>query len=89
MHQGRLWAAFPNPAVEWVRFDCKNLPESDYTLKIFNIVGKVVWKENYSISGNKSITVELEDFKKGTYLYSLVDKDGNVIGTRRLVVLKP
>ncbi|MCB9305824.1 MAG: T9SS type A sorting domain-containing protein [Lewinellaceae bacterium] len=81
--------AHPNPAVEWVRFECTNLPKDDYTLKIFNIVGKVVWKENYSLSGNKSIKLELEDFKKGTYLYSLLDSKGNTIGTKRLVVLKP
>lgn len=81
--------AHPNPAVEWVRFDCTNLPQDDYTLKIFNIVGKVVWKENYALSGNKSIKLQLEEFKKGTYLYSLLDSKGNTIGTKRLVVLKP
>mgnify|MGYP000890640407 FL=1 len=81
--------AHPNPAVEWVRFECTNLPQDDYTLKIFNIVGKVVWKENYAISGSKTIKIALEDFKKGTYLYSLLDSKGNTIGTKRLVILKP
>ena len=81
--------AFPNPAIEWVRFDCANLPSEDYTLKIFNIVGKVVWKEDYQLSGNKSITLNLSEFRKGTYLYSLTDGKGNNIGTKRLVVLKP
>lgn len=81
--------AFPNPAVEWVRFDCSNLPADDYTLKIFNIVGRVVWKEQYQLAGNKSIRVELDNFKKGAYLYSLADSKGNTIGTKRLVVLKP
>ncbi|MEO6037858.1 MAG: hypothetical protein ABIQ93_05545, partial [Saprospiraceae bacterium] len=42
--------AYPNPAVEWVRFNCANLPQGDYTLKIFNIIGKVVWKENYKLT---------------------------------------
>lgn len=81
--------AFPNPAIQWVRFDCKNLPADDYTLKIFNIVGKVVWKETHYIAGKRSITVDLEDFKKGTYLYSLVNQDGTIIGTKRLVIVKP
>jgi len=81
--------AFPNPAVEWVRFDCTNLQAGDYTLKIFNIIGKTVLKETYPISGNRSIRIELENFKKGTYLYSLADSKGNIIGTKRLVVLKP
>lgn len=82
-------SAFPNPAVEWVRFDCANLPPSEYTLKIFNIVGKTVWKETYQLSGTRSLRVELNDFKKGTYLYSLSDKKGTVVGTKRLVVVKP
>lgn len=81
--------AFPNPAIQWVRFDCTNLPPDDYTLKIFNIVGKVVWKNTYNITGNRSIKVDLEDFKKGTYLYSLIDPKGVIIGTKRLVVVKP
>lgn len=82
-------SAFPNPAIDFVRFDCINLPQDDYTLKIFNIIGKVVWKENYQLAGNRSFRVELDNFKKGTYLYSLTNKKGNVIGTKRLVVLKP
>lgn len=81
--------AFPNPAVEWVRFDCTNLNPGEYTLKIFNILGKCVWKKNYTLSGTTSFRVELDDFKKGTYIYSLVDKQGNAVGTKRLVVLKP
>lgn len=81
--------AFPNPAIQWVRFDCSNLPADDYTLKIFNIVGKVVWEETHYISGKRSFTVDLDNFKKGTYLYSLVKQDGMIIGTKRLVVVKP
>lgn len=81
--------AFPNPAIQWVRFDCNNLPADEYTLKIFNIVGKVVWKETFQVAGKRSITVDLEDFKKGTYLYSLSDQKGAIIGTKRLVVVKP
>jgi hypothetical protein len=81
--------AFPNPAVEWVRFDCTNIPPGEYTLKIFNILGKQVWKKNYTLSGTTSFRIELDDFKKGSYIYSLVDKSGNSVGTKRLVILKP
>ncbi len=81
--------AFPNPAIDWVRFDCTNLTADEYTLKIFNIVGKVVWKETFQIAGKRSVTVDLEDFNKGTYLYSLVNRKGEIIGTKRLVVVKP
>jgi hypothetical protein len=59
-----LSTPFPNPAVDWVRFDCSNLPQEEYTLKIYNIIGKVVWKETYQLSGNRSIRIDLDDFKK-------------------------
>ena len=81
--------AHPNPAVEFVNFNCSNLPRDNYTLKIYNIVGKVVWKANYALNGNKVIYLALDDFKKGAYLYSLSDGRGNIIGTKRLVILKP
>lgn len=81
--------AHPNPAVDWVRFDCANLPADSYTFKIFNIIGNEVWKETHFLSGNRSVRVDLEDFKKGTYLYSLEDKQGNTISTKRLVIIKP
>ncbi len=81
--------AHPNPAVDWVRFDCANLPADSYTFKIFNIIGNEVWKETHFLSGNRSVRVDIEDFKKGTYLYSLEDKHGNTISTKRLVIIKP
>ena len=81
--------AHPNPAVEYVNFTCSNLPRDNYTLKIYNFVVKVVWKGDYALNGNKVIYLELDDFAKGAYLYSLSDGKGNIIGTKRLVVLKP
>lgn len=81
--------AHPNPAVDWVRFDCTNLPSDSYTFKIFDIVGNVVWKETHFLSGDRSVRVDLDNFKKGTYLYSLEDKAGNTIATKRLVIIKP
>lgn len=82
-------SAYPNPAVEWVRFDYFNLPEGDYTLKIFSLIGNPVWNETYHLAGSKFIKLDLDKFRKGTYLYSLANEKGEVIGTKRLVVVKP
>ena len=38
---------------------------------------------------NKLPLLDLKDFKKGTYLYSLSDMKGNILGTKRLMVVKP
>ncbi len=81
--------AYPNPAIEEVRFDFRNLEIGNYTLKIFNILGQEVWSDQYQVRGNQTISVDLEDMKKGTYLYSLIDQYDKVLTTKRLVVLKP
>jgi len=81
--------AYPNPAIEEVRFDFRNLESADYTLKIFNILGQEIWSNNYRISGNQTELVDLEDMRKGTYLYSLIDQHEKVLTTKRLIVLKP
>ncbi len=81
--------ALPNPAVDKVRFECNNLPADEYTIKLFNIVGQVVWKETFQASGKRIIPLDLDNFNKGTYLYSLSNRKGEIIGTKRLIVLKP
>jgi len=81
--------AYPNPAITYAKFDCVNLKPDYYELKIYNILGLEAFRERAYISGNKLFKVDLRDFRKGTYLYSLSDTTGKVITTKRLVVIKP
>lgn len=82
--------AYPNPAIDKVRFDVVNVPSGKYDLNIYNILGIKVWSQQYEF-GNTSDTVQLNvsDFNKGTYLYSLVNDRGKTIMTKRLVVMRP
>lgn len=81
--------AYPNPAINYAKFDCVNLKPDYYDLKIYNILGLEAFTERHFISGNKMLKVDLSDFRKGTYLYSLVDTTGKVVTTKRLVVIRP
>ncbi len=82
--------ASPNPAINEVRFEFLNLKKGVYKLKIYNILGVEVWSDKYSIINNhRAIRVDLSDFRKGTYLYSLEDDRGKTITTKRLIILKP
>lgn len=81
--------AYPNPAVEHTVFYCSNVPEGQYVLKLYNVIGTVVWRQEQQISGSKSVRLDLENFKKGTYLYSLSDMKGNILATKRLMIVKP
>lgn len=81
--------AYPNPAINDVRFDFINLPTDTYDLKIYNILGLEVYSQQYSISNRRTIKMDLSYMRKGTYLYSLVDSKGKPVTTKRLVVMKP
>lgn len=81
--------AYPNPAIEDVRFEFLNLPKGKYTLTIYHILGVEVWSKDYLINADKTIKVDLTDFRKGTYLYSLSNEKGKTITTKRLIILRP
>ena len=81
--------AYPNPAIDDVRIDFFNLPPSNYTLKIYNILGIVVMEKKYAISGDRSEKISLNNLRKGTYLYSLVTETGKIISTKRLMIMRP
>lgn len=82
--------AYPNPAIGSVRFDMNGLNDGFYRLRIFNLLGQEVWSKRYQITGGKkTVRLELGNFEKGTYLYSLTDDRGKTLVTKRLVVLMP
>lgn len=81
--------AYPNPAVANVNFAFSNLPTGNYTLNIYNILGTQVRSRQCYIQGDQTETVNLSRLNKGTYLYSLVDAQGKIIVTRRLMVNRP
>lgn len=81
--------AYPNPAIEDLRLEMMNLQSGNYTIKIYNILGLEVWKEDYRVNGNKIIKVDIANFKKGTYLYSISNENGKIISTKRLIVMRP
>ncbi len=81
--------AYPNPAINEVKFEFKNLANGNYKLKIFNILGLETLSEEYYVSGNKTVKTDISRLKKGTYLYSLLDESGKTLTTKRLIVVRP
>jgi len=82
--------AYPNPAIDQVRFDILNVPNGKYDLNIYNILGVKVWSNNYDFKNSvDTIQLDINNFKKGTYLYSLINEKGKTLATRRLVILRP
>ena len=82
--------AYPNPAIESARFEFMNLDRGAYRLVIYNILGVEVWRNDYEINQDQRTTkVDLSDFRKGTYLYSLIDERCKTLTTKRLIILRP
>lgn len=80
--------AMPNPAIDMVNFELTNLPQGNYTIRIYNLLGSVVWEEQHSVSGSKTVRLDTNYLKKGTYLYALTDSRGRMLATKKLIVLK-
>lgn len=81
--------AYPNPAINDVRFDFTNLNAGNYSLKIYNILGVTVWEKDYYVTGSRTEKISLSHLRKGTYLYSLQDNRGKTLVTKRLMIVRP
>lgn len=84
--KSRSLIPYPNPAINKVRMDVKGFNAGDYTLKIYNIVGEVVYEQAVKIGkGTTTLKVDIKKLSRGTFLCSLVDKRNRVVVTSRLV----
>ena len=76
---------YPNPATTIVNFAFSGKYESGYTLIIYNSLGKRVSEQNLNAS---RISISLDKYFRGIYLYQLKDKSGKIIQTGRFQVSK-
>lgn len=82
--------AYPNPSFDIVRFQLSDLLYGKYKLRIFNILGVPVRELEIDVDNDrKTISVDLGDLQRGTYLYRLQDSFGRTIRTKRLVLIQP
>jgi hypothetical protein len=81
--------AFPNPSFDIVRFQLSDLTYGKYKLKIFNILGTPIRElDVYVDDPRKTITMDLGDLQRGTYLYRLQDSHGRTIRTKRVTLIQ-
>lgn len=81
---------FPNPTFGPVKARFSNGAQGSYSFIISNIIGKRMWEKELYVGGqNQELDIELPSFSKGVYIYKIVDNNGNVIQSRRLVIVDP
>ena len=76
---------YPNPATSFVNFEFpKNIDKSN-TLLVFSFVGKKMAEIPVN---NSKLTVTLNDYYRGVYVYQLRDKGGNIVESGKFSVIK-
>ena len=87
---GQWLYAYPNPAFSVVRFKFVDRPKGEhYTIRFYNILGEVLFERPYTIGQERTVEINIGHLAKGTYLYSILDRNDKKIVTKRLIVLKP
>lgn len=81
----RVIKFYPNPATSVINFEFTQLIQKDYTLQVYNFVGKKVY-ELFSVS-QKTI-IPLGDFFRGVYIFQLRDKGGRIIESGKFQVVR-
>ena len=81
----KLIKPYPIPATTAINFEFLYGYGKTFTLQIYNVMGKKVNEFNKI---PPMMTVPLDDFYRGMYLYQLRDKDGKIIDSGKFQVVK-
>ncbi len=79
--------AYPNPSFGNVSIQMVNYPLGEYRMKVYNVVGKELWAESFQLKSNRVFKADLMHLRKGTYLYSIFDRDGKKLVTKRIAII--
>lgn len=82
-------SAYPNPATNNFTLDIKNFAAGDYTLKMYNIIGKEVKEIPFRYNGDTKMLVQTGDLNPGTYVYRILNDNDESLITRRIIIIRP
>jgi hypothetical protein len=81
----KLIKPYPIPATTAINFEFLYGYDKTFSLQIYNFMGK---KVNEFTKLLPRMTMTLEDFYRGIYVYQLRDKDGKIIDSGKFQVVK-
>jgi hypothetical protein len=76
---------YPNPATSSIAFEFVSDFDKSYTIQIYNFMGKKVYELKAT---SQIVTLQLEDFYRGMYIYQLRDGNGAIIESGKFQVVK-
>lgn len=85
--QNRNFVLYPNPTYGISKMMFINYPEGIYNLEVYSIIGSKVWSRQQTIDRESIFKMDFSFLRKGTYLISIKDRNGNPVTTRRLIII--
>jgi predicted exporter len=77
---------FPNPATTVVNFEFQRDYSRSYSIQILNSIGKVMYSGK-NMPSFLAIDLKTEKFYRGIYIYQLLDRNGVVIESGKILVV--
>ncbi len=81
----RVTKLYPNPATNYINFEFSSKTEEPYSILVFSFIGKKV--DDVKVSDQK-LTLPLNEYYRGVYIYQLRDQKGNIVGSGKFQVVK-
>ena len=80
---GRIVKMYPNPATSFITFDLQKDTDKGLSIQVYSLIGKKMF-ETQNFKGK--VTVDLEEFNRGLYIYHLVDRNGKIVESGKFQV---
>ena len=81
-----LMSVNPNPVKDLANIQISSESTGDYTLELYNMLGKQIIRKNISInSATSNFTINLSNLNAGVYQILIVDKSGNKIANQSII----
>ena len=79
----RIIKLYPNPATAYITFDLQKGYEKGFSIQVYNFLGKKMY-ETQNVP--EKLTIDLNDFNRGMYIYHLIDATGKIIESGKFQV---
>ncbi|MEO7922087.1 MAG: T9SS type A sorting domain-containing protein [Chitinophagaceae bacterium] len=80
----RIIKLYPNPATSYITFDLQKSYKKGMSIQIYNgLLGKKMY-ETQNLP--EKLTIDLNDFNRGMYIYHLIDITGKIIESGKFQV---
>lgn len=83
--QVKVLKFYPNPATTFINFEFQKPVDKNYTLQIYNFLGKKVFEQ---IDLSQKNVVTLNEFFRGVYIFQLRDRTGKIVESGKFQVVK-